>query len=160
MKATAPKRTFTGAFSRGGLGAVALASLVAAGCSSSVYVHGNQLDPLSLSKVEPGKTRLIEVESLFGRPSATGAFNSGKIYYIAQRMEEPPGGRKATVSRTLVAFSYNDRGVITAIDITDEKSGRNIYHHSEKTPTPGDTFGVLEQVFRNVQRRGGTSERR
>ena len=153
MKIDNAKRDFTG----GGLAVLALAALATSSCGSSVYTHGNQLDPASLAKIEPGKTRLIEVEALFGRPSATGAFGSGKVYYIAQIMEEAPGGRKETVSRTLVAFSHDDTGLVTAIDITDEESGRSIYHRDEKTPTPGDTFGVLEQIFRNVRRAGGQS---
>ena len=156
MKAARPKRLSTGSAAVGALAALAFAGLVAGGCESRVYTHGNQLDPASLAKVEPGKSRLIEVQALFGRPSATGAFDSGKIYYIAQTMEEEPGGKKLTVSRTLVAFSYDERGVITAIDITDEESGRNIYHRDEKTPTPGDTFGVIEQMFTNVRRGGST----
>ena len=150
MKAPATKRFFSSSSARSGLASLAFAALVAA-CGSNLYTHGNQLDPSTLSKIEPGKTRLVEVEALFGRPSATGAFDSGKIYYIAQTMEEPPGGRKALVTRTLVAFSYNDSGIITAIDITDEASGRSIFHRDEKTPTPGDTYGILEQVFRNVR---------
>lgn len=137
--------------------AIALTALVAAGCSSKITSHGNQLDPQSLSKVEPGKTRMIEIEALFGRPSVRGAFDSGKVYYIAQIMEEKPGGRKETSSRTVVAFTYNDKGIVTAMDITDEESGRNIYHRDEKTPTPGDTYGVFEQIFRNVSR-GGISQ--
>jgi hypothetical protein len=28
-----------------------------------------------------------------------------------------------------------------------------IVHIDDKTPTPGDTFGVLEQVFSNLKRR-------
>ena len=149
MNTTYPKRIFAY-----GLTAIALTALVSGGCSSRVYNHGNQLDPLSLSKVEPGKTRLIEVEALFGKPSATGAFDSGKVYYITQIMEEKPGARKETINRTIVAFSYNDTGLITAIDITDEQTGRTIFHRDEKTPTPGNTYGILEQMFRNVQRAG------
>ena len=152
MNTSYPKRIFAY-----GLTAVALTALVSGGCSSRVYNHGNQLDPLSLSKVEPGKTRLIEVEALFGKPSATGAFDSGKVYYITQIMEEKPGARKETINRTIVAFSYNDTGLITAIDITDEQTGRTIFHRDEKTPTPGNTYGILEQMFRNVQR-GGLSQ--
>ena len=152
MNTTYPKRIFAY-----GLTAIALTALVSGWCSSRVYNHGNQLDPLSLSKVEPGKTRLIEVEALFGKPSATGAFDSGKVYYITQIMEEKPGARKETINRTIVAFSYNDTGLITAIDITDEQTGRTIFHRDEKTPTPGNTYGILEQMFRNVQR-GGLSQ--
>ena len=160
MKTTRQKSFFTGTPVRRRLAAAAAAALLFGGCSSSVHTHGNHIDPATLAKVEPGRTRLVEVEALFGRPSVTGAFDSGKVYYISQTMEAVPAGRKETVNRKLVAFSYNGNGVVTAIDITDEQSGRRIYHRDEKTPTPGDTFGVLEQIFRNVRRAGGTSARR
>ena len=121
------------------------------GCSSTVLSHGNQLDPVSLAKIQPGKTRLIEVEALFGRPSVEGVFESGTVYYVTQIMEEKPAGRKETLSRTIISFSYDDRGVVQSMDITDEKSGRNIYHLDAQTPTPGDNYGALEQIFRNVR---------
>lgn len=121
------------------------------GCSSTVLSHGNQLDPVSLAKIQPGKTRLIEVEALFGRPSVEGVFESGTVYYVTQIMEEKPASRKETLSRTIISFSYDDRGVVQSMDITDEKSGRNIYHLDAQTPTPGDNYGALEQIFRNVR---------
>lgn len=131
--------------------ATALSAVLLSGCSSTILSHGNQLDPTALAKVQPGKTRLIEVEALFGRPSVSGTFDSGKAYYVTQVMEEKPGGRKETIMRTIVTFTYNDRGIVEALDITDEESGRNIYHSDANTPTPGDNYGVLEQIFRNVR---------
>ena len=127
-------------------------------CSSIVTSHGNSLDPVKLSRIEPGKSRMIEVEALFGRPSVEGAFDSGKVYYIAQIMEEAPGGKKTPTSRTIVTFSFNDKGIVTALDITDEATGRNVFHIDEKTPTPGDTFGVLDQIFRNASRPVASSQ--
>ncbi len=130
--------------------ALCLSAFLFAGCSSNVSSHGNQLDPSSLAKIKPGQTRLIEVEALFGRPSARGAFDSGKVYYIAKTMEEKPAGRKETISRTVVAFTYDEKNIIQTIDITDETSGRSIYHASAKTPTPGDNYGIFDQIFRNL----------
>lgn len=135
--------------------AVALAGTFLTGCESVVTQHGNILDPIELARIEPGKTRLIEVEALFGKPSATGAFDSGKTYYVSQIMEEKPGGKKLPLKRTVVAFTHNERGTITSIDIIDDSTGLTIFHRDEKTPTPGDTYGVLEQIFRNVSRPGG-----
>ena len=135
--------------------AVAIAGLSLSGCESMVTQHGNILDATSLSRVEPGKTRMIEIEALFGKPSATGAFNSGTVYYVSQIMEEKPGGRKLPIDRTIVAFSHNESGVVTAVTITDDATGRTVFHRDEKTPTPGDTFGVLDQIFRNVRTPGG-----
>ena len=131
--------------------ASAVSAMLLTGCSSTVLSHGNQLDPVSLAKIQPGKTRLIEVEALFGRPSVEGVFESGTVYYVTQIMEEKPASRKETLSRTIISFSYDDRGVVQSMDITDEKSGRNIYHLDAQTPTPGDNYGALEQIFRNVR---------
>ena len=134
---------------------IALGCTVLTGCESVVTQHGNIIDPIALAKIEPGKTRLIEVEAIFGKPSAKGAFDSGRIYYVSQLMEEKPGGKNLPIDRTVVAFSYNESGVITEIDVIDDTTGITVFHRDEKTPTPGDTFGILEQIFRNVSRPGG-----
>jgi len=153
MNGSDPKTFFLTRFFAAGCLAI---SLVA--CSSVVTSHGNTLDPVKLARIEPGKSRMIEVEALFGRPSVDGAFDSGKAYYIAQIMEEPPGGKKTPINRTIVSFSFNDKGIVTAVDITDEATGRNVFHIDEKTPTPGDTFGILEQIFSNVSKRPVNSQ--
>ena len=131
--------------------ASAISAVLLSGCSSTVLSHGNQLNPTTLSKVEPGRTRLIELEALFGRPSTAGAFDSGKVYYISQVMEEKPGGRKTVISRTIVTFTIDDSGIVDAIDIDDAATGRRIYHSDARTPTPGDNYGILEQIFSNVR---------
>ena len=133
--------------------ATAVSALLLSGCTSVVLSHGNQLNPATLSKVEPGQTRLIELEALFGRPSASGAFDSGKVYYISQIMEEKPGGRKTVIGRTIITFTIDEQGLVDAIDIDDAATGRHIYHLDARTPTPGDNYGVLQQIFSNV--RGG-----
>ena len=131
--------------------ATAVTAVLLSGCSSTVLSHGNQLNPATLSKVEPGRTRLIELEALFGRPSADGAFDSGKVYYISQIMEEKPGGRKTVVARTIVSFTIDENGIVDAMDIDDAATGRRIYHLDAQTPTPGDNYGILQQIFSNVR---------
>jgi hypothetical protein len=42
------------------------------------------------------------------------------------------------------------------IDLIDEKSGLNVAHIESKTPTPGNTFGVAEQIFSNLKRQQAT----
>ena len=123
---------------------VALAGAVLTGCESVVTQHGNILDPIELSRIEPGKTRLIEVEALFGKPSATGAFDSGKTI-MSRRSWKKNRGQKGSAERTVVAFTHNERGIITSIDIIDDPTGLTIFHRDEKTPTPGDTYGVLNR---------------
>ena len=93
---------------------------------------------------------------MLGRPSFEGAFDSRKIYYASQIMELPAGGIKKTKSRVIYAFSFDVNNKLQKIDLIDEKSGLNVAHIDSKTPTSGDTFGVIEQIFSNLKRRQAT----
>jgi len=35
----------------------------------------------------------------------------------------------------------------------DEATGKLVLHLDEKTPTPGDNLGVIDQIFSNLKRR-------
>ena len=43
--------------------------------------------------------------------------------------------------------------MLEKIDLIDEKSGIDVAHIDAKTPTPGDTFNAIEQIFLNLKRR-------
>ncbi|MEK9745665.1 MAG: hypothetical protein VW499_06365, partial [Candidatus Puniceispirillum sp.] len=72
-----------------------------------------------------------------------GAFDPNKLYYISQHMVDPAGGNKTTKNRVIYMFTINSENKLQSIDLMDEKSGLNITHIDEKTPTPGDTYGVI-----------------
>ncbi|MDP4925688.1 MAG: outer membrane protein assembly factor BamE, partial [Alphaproteobacteria bacterium] len=93
---------------------------------------------------------------MLGRPSFEGAFDSRKIYYASQIMEQPVAGINKTKSRVIYAFSFDENNNLQEIDLIDEKSGLNVAHIDSKTPTSGDAFGVIEQIFSNLKRRQAT----
>ena len=90
---------------------------------------------------------------MLGRPSFEGAFDSRKIYYASQIMERQVAGINKTKSRVIYAFSFDANNDLQKIDLIDEKSGLNVAHIDAKTPTPGDTFNAVEQIFVNMKRR-------
>ena len=124
-----------------------------AGCESKTMTHGHSIDEAMLGEIRIGQSTRIDLLASFGKPSFNGAFNSGKIYYVSQYMIEPAGGKKQTETRQIVAFTLNGDDIVTAIDLIDETSGRNVVYLDEKTPTPGDNFGAIDQVFSNLKRR-------
>ena len=123
------------------------------GCESKTMTHGYSIDEGMLGEIRIGQSTRIDLLTSFGKPSFNGAFNSGKIYYVSQFMVEPAGGKKKTEARQIVAFTLNADDIVTAIDLIDETSGRTVLYLDEKTPTPGDNFGALDQVFSNLKRR-------
>ena len=67
-------------------------------------------------------------------------------------MLQPVASVKQTQHRVIYIFTLNKNNVLEAIDLVNKDDGLTIAHIDDKTPTPGDTFGILEQVFKNVRR--------
>ena len=132
---------------------VAILAVSLASCESRISSHGHAVDATELNQIIPGETRLADLQAVLGRPSFEGAFESGKIYYVSEVMVEPPGGRKRASTRTLIVISLDGDDIVTSIEVRDETSGNTIAYLDERSPTPGDTFGVAEQLFSTLRRK-------
>lgn len=139
-----------------GLLGMVLMSLAA--CESRISTHGHSIDETELAKIELGKSKKSDLIFILGKPSFDGAFGSGKSYYVSQTMEEPVAGINETTSRTIVMFTIDNEDIIRAVDVLDENSGVSIVHINEKTPTPGNTYGAIDQLFKNLKRRRATDD--
>ena len=129
-----------------------IAAIALAGCESTIAPHGHSIDSIELDQIVPGQTTRADVRAVLGKPSFEGAFGSGKIYYLSEVMIEPPGGRKRLSARTMIVIALDEAGVVTEIEVRDETSGNRIAYLDEKSPTPGDNFGVTEQIFSTLRR--------
>lgn len=127
-------------------------------CESSISTHGHSIDEAELAKIELGKSKKSDLIFILGKPSFDGAFGSGKSYYVSQTMEEPVAGINETTSRTIVMFTIDNEDIIRAVDVLDETSGVSIVHINEKTPTPGNSYGAIDQLFKNLKRRRATED--
>ena len=129
------------------------AGLALVGCESRIAPHGHGVDSTELDQIIPGETTLGDLRAMLGKPSFEGAFDSGKVYYLSEVMIEPPGGRKRVSTRTMIIISVDQSDFVTGIEIRDETSGNIIAYLDEKSPTPGDNFGVTEQIFSTLRRK-------
>jgi len=130
-----------------------LASLVLASCAPRLASHGHPLEDFVLESLIPGESRKADILNRIGQPSFEGAFGSGKLYYVSQTMITPVGGSKETQKRALYILSFDQNNILQSIDMIDEAEGINVVTNKEATPTPGDTFGAVEQIFSNLRRR-------
>ncbi|MDA8717357.1 outer membrane protein assembly factor BamE [Alphaproteobacteria bacterium] len=124
-----------------------------AGCGERISEHGHVINQAEMDTIKIGQTNRADIIGMLGRPSFEGAFDSRKIYYASQIMELPVAGINKTKSRAIYAFSFDTNNNLQAIDLIDEKSSLNVAHIDAKTPTPGDTFSAVEQIFLNLKRR-------
>ena len=123
------------------------------GCESQVTSHGNLIESSQLNKLEIGTTQREDVLILFGPASFEGAFNNNRLYYNNQRMEAPIAGRTQTIERELVVLSFDINNTLKSIEIRDKSTDQEIVKLDAKTPTPGDTLTVVDQLFTNLRRR-------
>jgi len=123
------------------------------GCESQVTSHGNLIEASQLNKLEIGTTRREDVLILFGPASFEGAFNNNRLYYNNQKMEAPIAGRTQTIERDLVVLSFDLNNILNSIEIRDKSTDQEIVKLDAKTPTPGDTLTVVDQLFSNLRRR-------
>ena len=122
------------------------------GCGDRVSSHGHVINENELKQILIGTTTKADIVQLLGQPSFSGAFDTQKLYYSSQVMLQPVASVKQTQRRVIYIFTLNKKNVLEEIDLVNKDDGLTIVHIDDKTPTPGDTFGILEQVFTNVRR--------
>ena len=126
--------------------------IVVSACEAITTTHGRLIEPAELDKLELGVTTQAETIAILGPPSFEGAFNSGRLYYNNQKMEKPVGGETLTIERELIIFIFDNRNRLQGIEIRDETSDKKIVKLESKTPTPGDTVTIVDQIFSNLRR--------
>ena len=122
------------------------------GCGDRISSHGHIINENELKQIDIGTTTRVEIIDILGQPSFEGAFDTQKLYYTSQVMLQSVASTKQTQTRIVYIFTLNDNNILQSINLLNEEDGLQIAHIDDKTPTPGDTFGILEQVFSNLKR--------
>jgi outer membrane protein assembly factor BamE (lipoprotein component of BamABCDE complex) len=123
------------------------------GCGDRISSHGHIINENELKQINIGTTTRADILDMLGQPSFNGAFDTQKLYYSSQVMLQPVASTKQTQKRIIYIFTLDDKNILQSIDLMNKEDGLQIAHIDDKTPTPGDTFGILEQVFSNLKRR-------
>ena len=130
-----------------------LLMIVVSACEAITTTHGRLIEPAELDRLELGVTTQAETIAILGPPSFEGAFNSGRLYYNNQKMEKSVGGETLTIDRELIIFIFDDRNRLQGIELQDKNSDKKIVKLESKTPTPGDTVTIVDQIFSNLRRK-------
>ena len=122
-------------------------------CGDRISSHGHIINENELKHINIGITTRAEILDILGQPSFKGAFDTQKLYYSSVVMLQPIASTKQIHKRIVYIFTLSEKNKLQSIDVIDKKDGFQIAHIDEKTPTPGDTFGILDQIFSNLKRR-------
>ena len=126
--------------------------IVVSACEAITTTHGRLIEPAELDRLELGTTTQLETIAILGPPSFEGAFNSGRLYYNNQKMAKRVGGETLTIERELIIFIFDSNNMLQGIEIRDKTSDKKIVKLESKTPTPGATATIVDQIFSNLRR--------
>ena len=119
-------------------------------CEAITTTHGRLIEPAELDRIELGVTTQAETIAILGPPSFEGAFNSGRLYYNNQKMAKRVGGETLTIERELMILIFGSNNRLQGIEIRDKTSDKEIVKLESKTPTPGDSLSIVDQIFSNL----------
>jgi outer membrane protein assembly factor BamE (lipoprotein component of BamABCDE complex) len=132
---------------------VLLAGSVAAlltGCSPEINHRGYYPKKGALAQVSEGMAK-SEVEGILGSPSTTASINfQGDSYYYITSMSQ---GRSflepVETSREVIAIRFSQKDQVTSVAQYGLEDGRIININSRETPSAGQEFSLLKELFRS-----------
>ena len=127
----------------------AFASL--SGCISYRTAHGYVLERGETAlTARSGVDTKESVLAKYGEPSLIGTFDRNAWYYVSALDASRAFFKPNITARTVVAFHFDDAGVVSKVDTIDLADSVEIDVASRETPTRGKELGFWEQLLGNV----------
>ena len=130
---------------------IVVAALLGA-CTPKIDVRGNLPDPERLSEITPGEHTRDEIREILGTPSTVAVFDQETWLYLSQRTQTLAFFEPEVIERHVVILKFDDKGVVTKVDTLSAENGKKIVPVDRTTPTAGNEFGLIEQMFGNMGR--------
>ncbi len=99
---------------------------------------------------EPGLDSKESILAKFGEPSMIGTFNPNAWYYLNASNTTRAFFKSKVQRRSVVAFHFNDEGLVESIENFQLADGDNVKLVSRETPTRGKELNFWEQLLGNV----------
>lgn len=134
------------------LAAPMLAAAILGACESDVHLRGHPPDPDRLALIKPGSQTRSQVMEMLGSPTTVSPFDGRTIYYVSQRTRTVTYHEPETLSREVVAISFDDSQRVAEVKTYTLADGRPIEPVARETPTPGREFTLMQQLLGNLGR--------
>ncbi|WP_300542887.1 outer membrane protein assembly factor BamE [Maricaulis sp.] len=121
-------------------------------CNPVLRSHGYRYALQEEPNITPAEDTQDTVLARLGNPSTRGTFEQDTWYYISSTRESLAYLRPVTRDRRIIAVSFDDAGVVSAVNEYSLEDGRVVAYAGRETPTRGRELTFLEQVLGNVGR--------
>ncbi|MBC8268239.1 MAG: outer membrane protein assembly factor BamE [Rhodospirillaceae bacterium] len=121
-------------------------------CTPKIDVRGNLPDPERLSEIVPGEQSRAEIEEILGTPSSVAVFDQETWLYVSQRTETVAFFEPEVKERKVIILKFDKDGIVSTIETLSAENGKNIQPVDRTTPTAGNEFTLIDQLFGNLGR--------
>ncbi|MBF0248372.1 MAG: outer membrane protein assembly factor BamE [Alphaproteobacteria bacterium] len=128
------------------------ALVIAGGCAPRVDNRGNNVDLDLVNQIEPGKVTRDQVLAKLGSPSNVTRLGTENWYYISENTETTAFLAPELTKRQIVQIRFNEHGVVEDVALLDQGASEPVEPVDRKTPTAGNTLGMIEQMLSNIGR--------
>ena len=121
-------------------------------CTPKIDVRGNFPDPERLAEIAPGQQSRTEVEEILGTPSTIAVFDQETWLYVSQRTETLAFFEPEVKERKVVILKFDKDGIVSKVETLSAEDGNRIEPVDRTTPTAGNEFTLIDQLFGNLGR--------
>jgi outer membrane protein assembly factor BamE (lipoprotein component of BamABCDE complex) len=129
--------------------ALGLVALMAA-CSPIVRYHGFVPTEQDLKEIQVGLDTRTTVESIIGKPGASGLLADGAWYYVRSEFKQEAWKAPQEVDRQVVAISFDKNDVVKNIERFGLDRGEVVVLSRRVTDSNVEGISFLRQLFGNT----------
>ena len=130
--------------------AVGAAVLGFGACTARIDTRGNLPDPDQIAQIKPGESNRSDVSQILGSPSTISNFDNEAWYYISNRTETTAFFEPKVEDRKILIVRFDKSGQVAALETRGLEAGKEIEPVDRATPTAGNEFTLLQQLFGNL----------
>ncbi len=119
-------------------------------CQAVYRNHGHIPTPEELAQVVVGVDTRDSIGETIGAPSSSGVLNDDGYYYVASRIRHRGATRPTVVTRSLVAISFDQRGVVRNVERFGLEKGRLVVLERAVTSSSVENKTFLRQLLGNL----------
>jgi outer membrane protein assembly factor BamE (lipoprotein component of BamABCDE complex) len=143
---------------RAALAAIAVAGLLATGCTKIRDHQGYLADESLLASVQPGVDTRESVMSTLGRPTFVGQFDANDWYYVSRTTRNLAFNMPKPKEQTVLRVRFDANGNVASVDRKGMEQVASINPSDDKTPTLGRENSLIEELFGNIGAVGGPGQ--
>jgi outer membrane protein assembly factor BamE (lipoprotein component of BamABCDE complex) len=129
---------------------LALAGVLAAGCTPLRSHQGYIVDADLVNSIQPGVDNRQSVLATLGTPSFAAQFNQGDWYYIARDSRNYAFNAPRPRDQLTLQVSFDQAGNVSAIRKSGVDQVVNLSPYGKTTPTLGRERGFFQDLFGNI----------